>query len=106
MELRGSFAPNNITKHKQLEEAFQRSRDDLESRVAADLVRGNDYGLTFRELTVLHLVAAGQADKEIASELGITSHTASRHVKNILRKMNAASRTDAGVRAVREELIS
>ncbi len=97
---------NDITKHKQLEDAFERSRDDLEARVAAELVRGNDYGLTFRELTVLHLVAAGQADKEIANELGITSHTASRHVKNILRKMNAASRTDAGVRAVREELIS
>ena len=65
----------------------------------------NAYALTFRELTVLHLVAAGRADKEIARELGISFHTASRHVKNIMSKMNATSRTDAGVRAVREQLI-
>lgn len=67
--------------------------------------RGNPYGLTFRELTVLHLVAAGRADKEIGIELGISPLTAQKHVANILRKMGVASRTEAGVRAVREGLL-
>lgn len=57
------------------------------------------------ELTVLHQVAAGKADKEIASELGISPLTAQKHVATILGKMNATSRTDAGVRAVRQGLL-
>jgi DNA-binding NarL/FixJ family response regulator len=69
------------------------------------MVRKNPYGLTFREFTVLYLVAAGRTDKGIADELGISVLTASKHVANILGKMEAASRTDAGVRAVREGLL-
>jgi DNA-binding NarL/FixJ family response regulator len=56
-------------------------------------------------LTVLHLVAAGESDKEIGATLGISTLTASKHLANILRKMGAASRTEAGVRAVREGLL-
>jgi DNA-binding NarL/FixJ family response regulator len=63
------------------------------------------YGLTFRELTVLYLIAAGMADKEIAFQLGISPRTASKHVENILSKMNAMSRTEAGVRAIKEGLV-
>ena len=96
---------DDITEQKEAEETLQQTREELETRVEAEVLRGNTYGLTFRELTVLHLVAAGRADKEIANELGIRPHTASRHVKNIMSKMSAVSRTDAGVRAVREKLI-
>jgi two-component system NarL family response regulator len=67
--------------------------------------RGNAYRLTFRELTILHLVAAGRSDKEIATVLGISPLTVSKHVANILHKMGAASRTEAGVRAVRQGLL-
>jgi PAS domain S-box-containing protein len=95
----------DITERKRAEETLQRLREELELRVETKVLRGNSYGLTFREVTVLHLISAGRADKEIASELGIRPHTASRHVKNIMSKMSATSRTDAGVRAVREELI-
>ena len=96
---------NDITEHKAAEEALQESREELELKVEAEMLRGNAYGLTFRELTVLHLVAAGRADKQIASELGIRPSTASRHGRNIMIKMSATSRTDAGVRAVKQELI-
>ncbi len=96
---------DDITEQKEAEEAAQQAREELETKVEEELLRGNPYGITFRELTVLHLVAEGRADKEIANELGIRPHTASRHVKNIMGKMSATSRTDAGVRAVREELI-
>jgi DNA-binding NarL/FixJ family response regulator len=67
--------------------------------------RGNPYGLTFRELTVLHLVAAGKADKEIGHHLGISPLTASKHLANILDKMGAASRTEACIRALRQGLL-
>jgi DNA-binding CsgD family transcriptional regulator len=63
------------------------------------------YTLTVREVMVLRLVAGGKSDKEIAIALGISTLTSHKHVHNILLKMDAASRTEAGVRAVREGLI-
>jgi PAS domain S-box-containing protein len=95
----------DITEHKQAEEALQKAREELEARVEREMERGNPYGLTFRELTVLHVVAAGKADKEIGSQLGISPLTASKHLANILSKMDAASRTEACVRALREGLL-
>ena len=95
----------DITERRRMEEALEQAREELEERVERQFLEKNPYGLTFREFTVLHLVAAGKADKEIAQELGISVLTASKHVANILGKMDAASRTEAGVRAVREGLI-
>jgi DNA-binding CsgD family transcriptional regulator len=63
------------------------------------------YGITRRERAVLQLVVDGKADKEIAGALGITIYTANKHVSSILSKMNAASRTEAGVRAIKEGLL-
>jgi len=95
----------DITERKQAEETLQKAREELEARVERQMEQGNPYGLTFRELTVLHIVAAGKADKEIGSELGISPLTASKHLTNILSKMDAASRTEACVRALREGLL-
>ena len=63
------------------------------------------YGLTFRETTILYLVSKGKADREIAIALGIRVRTVNKHVEHILSKMNASSRTEAGVRALREDLV-
>jgi DNA-binding NarL/FixJ family response regulator len=87
------------------EEALQKARDELEGKVEHQLLRRNPYGLTFREFTVLHLVAAGESDKQIGITLGISHLTAQKHLSNILGKMNVASRTEASVRAVREGLL-
>jgi len=95
----------DITNRKRTEEALQRAREDLETRVEATMDGGNTYGLTFRELTVLHLVATGNADKEIAVGLGIRPRTVNKHLENILHKMGAGSRTEAGVRALKEGLL-
>jgi DNA-binding NarL/FixJ family response regulator len=94
-----------IGERKRAEKALQKAREEIESRVERRMQQVNGYGLTFRELTVLHLVAAGQSDKEIATALGISPLTAHKHVANILDKMVAASRTEAGVRALREGLL-
>ncbi len=95
----------DITERKETEEALKMARDELESRVELFAHRGNTYDLTFRELTVLHLVAEGKSDGEIASILVISPRTASKHMENILAKMGASSRTEVGVRAVREQLL-
>jgi DNA-binding NarL/FixJ family response regulator len=51
--------------------------------------------LTTRETVVLRLIALGLGNKEIASRLDISEHTAKFHVSSILAKLGAASRTEA-----------
>lgn len=61
--------------------------------------------LTTRELEVLALVTAGLRNKEIAARLGITENTAKFHLRNILGKLHAESRTELATRALREGLV-
>jgi DNA-binding NarL/FixJ family response regulator len=61
--------------------------------------------LTDRETAVLRLVVAGQRNKEIAAQLGISENTVKFHLRNILEKLHAGSRTEVAARAVREGLI-
>ncbi|TAM55368.1 MAG: response regulator transcription factor [Chloroflexota bacterium] len=62
--------------------------------------------LTKRELDVLRLVTAGLRNKEIAAQLGMSENTAKYHLKHILEKLQAESRTELAARAVREGLVS
>lgn len=96
---------NNITEHKPLEEQLQSACEELEGKVERQMLRKNPYGLTFRQLTVLHLVVAGRSDKEIAAELVLSPQTVHKHVANILAKMAVSSRTAAATRALREGLL-
>ena len=57
--------------------------------------------LTPREREVLELLAAGLSNRRIASELGISEHTAKFHVNGILAKLGATTRTEAVVLAAR-----
>lgn len=61
-----------------------------QQRAAADL------GLTPREAEVLDLLAKTWTDAQIADELFISKKTASVHVSNILRKLDARDRWEAG----------
>jgi DNA-binding CsgD family transcriptional regulator len=51
--------------------------------------------LTAREIDVLRLIVGGNANKEIASQLGLTEETVKHHVKDILSKLGANDRTHA-----------
>jgi len=51
--------------------------------------------LTDREMDVLRLIAAGNANKEIAARLELAEDTVKRHVTNILSKLGANDRTHA-----------
>ncbi len=62
-------------------------------------------GLTARELEVLRLVAAGRSNREIASALTISEHTAARHLQNIFAKLRVSSRTAASAYAFEHDLV-
>ena len=99
------IACEDITELRKVEGALQEARESIESSVERIMPSLEAYGLTFRETTILYLVSTGKADREIATTLGIGVRTVNKHVENILSKMNASSRTEAGVRAVREHLL-
>jgi DNA-binding NarL/FixJ family response regulator len=61
--------------------------------------------LTSREREVVQLLAEGLSNKEIAQRLDISEHTAKFHIGRILGKLDADSRTEAVVRAVRWGLV-
>jgi DNA-binding NarL/FixJ family response regulator len=61
--------------------------------------------LTAREIEVLQLLAAGLGNKEIASRLAISDHTAKFHVAAIMGKLGASSRTEAVTLGIRHALI-
>jgi DNA-binding NarL/FixJ family response regulator len=75
-----------------------------EAPAAAPAPRGPD-SLTDRELGVLRLVVAGMRNKEIGAELGISENTVKFHLRNILDKLHAQSRTEVVARAFREGLL-
>ncbi len=54
-----------------------------------------DDALSAREIEVLQLIAAGNANKIVADELSISEDTVKGHVKNILSKLGANDRTHA-----------
>ena len=60
--------------------------------------------LSPREIDVLHLLAAGKSNREIANALFISRNTVSTHVRNILTKIGCANRTEAAAYAVRHGL--
>ena len=55
--------------------------------------------LTARERQVLELIAEGLSNRQIGERLFISGKTASVHVSAILRKLGAATRTEAAYRA-------
>jgi ATP/maltotriose-dependent transcriptional regulator MalT len=62
-------------------------------------------GLTGREVEVLRLVANGKSNREIAAKLVISEHTVARHVSNIFRKLDVASRSAATSFAYEHDLV-
>ena len=74
--------------------------------VAAELAEhAADDDLSPREIDVLRLIASGNANKVIASELGITEETVKSHVTNILSKLGANDRTHAVTIGLRRGII-
>jgi DNA-binding NarL/FixJ family response regulator len=75
--------------------------------VAADLAdHSGEETLTPREIDVLRLIAAGNANKEIAAQLSVTEETVKSRVKNILMKLHANDRTHAAMIGLKRGIIA
>jgi two-component system, NarL family, response regulator YdfI len=61
--------------------------------------------LTPRETEVLQLLGDGLGNKDIAGKLNISEHTIKFHIRSILGKLGATSRTEAVARGLRSGLI-
>jgi DNA-binding NarL/FixJ family response regulator len=70
--------------------------DHLGRRAAAE---HETAGLSRREVEVVRLVAQGLTNREIAARLVLSTRTVDMHVRNILSKLRAHTRTEAAARA-------
>jgi DNA-binding NarL/FixJ family response regulator len=64
-----------------------------------------DDSLTPAEVSVLRLIAAGNANKQIADQLSVTEETVKGRVKNILSKLGANDRTHAAMIGMKRGII-
>jgi two-component system NarL family response regulator len=78
----------------------------LAPAAAAKLAEGVTHvQLTPRELATLRLTADGKANKEIATELGISERTVKTHLGHLFEKLGVTSRTEAIKVATRRGLV-
>ena len=75
---------------------------EIAQRLAANYSRDD---LTAREEEVLKLLARGQCNKTIARQLGIAVGTVKTHVKGIMTKLEASSRTEAASIATEKGIV-
>jgi DNA-binding NarL/FixJ family response regulator len=86
--------------------AVHAGRRALSAEASYELAEhSTDDALTPGEVEVLRLIAAGNANKQIAAQLAITEETVKGRVKNILSKLGANDRTHAAMIGVRRGII-
>ena len=95
--------------HRELIEtirAVHAGQKRIPPEIAADLAdHATDDALTPREIDVLRLIAAGNANKNIADQLTIGEATVKAHISNILSKLTANDRTHAVTIALQRGII-
>ncbi len=95
--------------HKELLEtvrAVHAGKKTLSPEVSYQLAEHvTDDALTPGEISVLRLIAAGNANKQIADQLSITEETVKGRVKNILSKLGAHDRTHAAMIGLKRGII-
>src|SRR5262249_22274279 len=69
------------------------------SRGSRTTILGLTEPLTARETQVLHLLAVGAPNQQIADDLVVTLATVKKHITHVLGKLGAANRTEAASRA-------
>jgi DNA-binding NarL/FixJ family response regulator len=86
--------------------AVHSGQKQIPPEIAAELAEhAADDDLSPREVDVLRLIAAGNANKLIADELSIGEATVKRHITNILSKLGANDRTHAVTIGLRRGII-
>jgi DNA-binding NarL/FixJ family response regulator len=100
--LKGSIRKELLDAIHKVHAGLKRIQPEIATELASCL---GEEGLSVRELEVLSLIAAGNANKSIASMLSITEETTKGHVKNILAKLRANDRTHAVTLALKRGII-
>jgi DNA-binding NarL/FixJ family response regulator len=85
--------------HAAVENLIQNGRKTLAERTAEAA------HLTEREVDVLRLLGNGDSNKIIASGLGITLDTTKKHIRNVIDKLQARSRTHAAIIAAQAGIV-
>ena len=81
-------------------------RGSISSPIAEKLAqRVSSPELTTRELQVLERIVGGRANKEIASDLGISEATVKSHVNSLLGKLGVVDRTQAAMVALQRGMV-
>jgi len=97
------------TLHKELLEtirAVHAGKKALSPEASYEIAEhATDDPLTPAEIAVLRLIAAGNANKEIADQLSITEETVKSRVKCILSKLGANDRTQAAMIGLKRGII-
>jgi len=97
------------TFHKELVEtirAVHGGRKALSPEASYEIAEhAADDALTPAEINVLRLIAAGNANKQIADQLKITEETVKSRVKSILSKLGANDRTHAAMIGMKRGII-
>ena len=97
------------TLHKELLETIRSvhvGKKTLSPEVSYQIAEhATDDLLTPAEIVVLRLIAAGNANKQIADQLSITEETVKSRVKNILSKLGANDRTQAAMIGLKRGII-
>ena len=97
------------TLHKELLETIRTvhtGKKTLSPEVSYQIAEhATDDLLTPAEILVLRLIAAGNANKQIADQLSITEETVKSRVKNILSKLGANDRTQAAMIGLKRGII-
>ena len=97
------------TLHKELIgtiRAVQAGKKALSPEASYEIAEhATDDALTPAEINVLRLIAAGNANKQIADQLSITEETVKSRVKNILSKLGANDRTHAAMIGIKRGII-
>ena len=89
---KGSFLPDQIIAC--VASALRAHKLSLDRRQRQSVIRGQLDLLTPREKQVARLVAAGNANKVVAIELGISERTVEIHRRNLMQKLNLHSVTE------------
>lgn len=69
------------------------------------LTTKDTYGLSDREMEILHYVVRGASNREIGTALFISEKTVKNHLSSIFRKLEVEDRTQAALKAVKLKLI-
>lgn len=91
-----------LRRHIVLAHQNARMFTELEQLRAGELEPCDEFGLTPREMELLHWIHEGKRNREIAVILGVATRTVDKHVENILRKLGVESRISAVQAVIRK----